>query len=185
MTALTSEGAVASQQFMKAAERLPVLWELAEEFNDLVALLEDPDADPAEIEAEMQRVAGDIKRKAHGVATVIGALEGLAGYQKANAERLVAKAKANQAHADRLRSYALACLQAIELDRLETGTHTFVVRQNPGRVEVVDAAAVPSEYQRTVITTTVDKKAIMDSYKQDGELVPGTEIVKSSRLEIR
>jgi len=181
MTALDT----ASRKFMIAADSLPTLWSLGEEFVQLVVLLEDPESDPAEVEAEMQRVAGDITRKAHGVATVIGALESLAAFQKANADRLAAKAKANQSHADRLRSYALSCLQALELDRLETGTHTFVVRQNPGRVEVVDASAVPSEFQRTVITTTVDKKAVMDVYKQDGELVPGTEIVKSSRLELR
>lgn len=183
---LTSEGAVAmSTGFMRAADSLPTLWTLSAEFTTLLGLLEDPDADPAEIEAEMQRVAGDIKQKAHGVATVIRALEGLAGFQKENAERLQAKAKANQAHADRLKAYALACMKSIGVDRLETGTHTLAIRLNNPSVNVVDAAAIPSEFNRTKVTIEPDKVGILAAYKKSGEVPPGVEIVRNERLDIR
>jgi Siphovirus Gp157 len=185
MTQIAEGALVASGQFMRAAERLPVLWELAEEFTHLVDLLEDPDADPADVEAEMQRVAGDIQRKAGGVATVIGALEGLAGFQKANAERLQAKARANQAHADRLRSYALACMKTIGVDRLETGSHTLSVRLNNPSVTVVDAAAIPHEFNRTKVIVEPDKVGILAHFKATGELVPGVDVTRSERLDIR
>lgn len=171
--------------FLRAAERLPVLWRLSEEFNNLIALLEDPEADPVEVEAEMQRVAGDIRVKAGGVAVVIRALEGLSEFQKAEGQRLSAKAKATQGHADRLRDYAKRCLAEIGEERIETGTFTLAIRVNPPSVEVLDAAAVPNEYQRTKIEVSVDKRAILEAFKKDGEIVPGTQVVRTDRLEIR
>jgi hypothetical protein len=175
---------VASKDFMRASDRLSTLWQLTEDFEALVALLEDPDADPDAIDAEMQRVAGDIKTKAFGVASVINALEGLAAFQKMNADRLAVKAKANQAHADRLRSYAHACMRAIGVDRLETGQYTLAIRTNPPSVVVQDAAAIPNEFNRTKITVEPDKTAIKDHWKQTGELVPGVDIVRTESLRI-
>jgi hypothetical protein len=174
----------ASQQFMAAAERLPTLWSLTQEFEQLIWLLEQPDADPAEVDAEMQRVVGDIRQKAHGVATVIDSLEGLAAFQKAGADKLIAKAKANQAHADRLRGYALACMKTIGQDRLETGHYTLSVRLNPPSVNVTDASAIPGEYQRTKVEVSVDKRAILEAFKATGEIPPGAEIERRESLRI-
>lgn len=175
----------ASRAFMHTAERLPTLYSLSSEFERLVDLLEDPDADPTEVDAELQRVAGDIKRKAYGVAVVIRQLEGLAELQKSESQRLAAKAKAAQGHADRLRDYARQCMHQIGEERLETGSFTLAIRTNPPSVVVLDATAVPTDYQRTKVIVDVDKRAILEHTKQTGEVVPGTEIVRGTRLDIR
>jgi hypothetical protein len=44
---------------------------------------------------------------------------------------------------------------------------------------------VPAEYVRTVTTTSVDKRAILDAYKTTGEIVPGVEVTRGQRLDIR
>lgn len=175
----------ASAQFMAVAERLPTLWTLTAEWDALLTLVEEtPDADQASIEAEIERVTGDIRRKAHGIGVVIRQLEGLAEFQKAESQRLAAKARTNQATADRIKDYAKRCMQAMDIERLETGTFTLAVRVNPPSVNVLDAALVPSEFQRTKIEVSVDKRAILDAFKTDGEIVPGTEIVRTDRLSI-
>ena len=175
----------AEANFLAAADKLPTLWALSEEFSGLIALFESPDANPEAIEAELARVVGDIRRKGAGVAVVIGALEGLAAFQRANADRLAAKARANQSHAERLRSYALDCLKQLGLVQLETGTHTLTVRQNPPEVTVLNEQSVPPEFVIVETTYKVDKRGILSHYKQSGEIPSGTEITRGERLEVR
>jgi hypothetical protein len=108
----------------------------------------------------------------------------MAELQKAEAQRLAAKAKATSANADRLKDYAKRCMQQIGIERLETGTFTLVVRQNPHSVVVLDAAAVPSEYTRTTITVDVDKRGILAAFKESGEIPPGVNVVRTESLRI-
>lgn len=182
----SSEIVQLSREFNNAAERLPTLWSLTQDFESLITLLEDPDADPVEIEAEMQRLAGDIRAKAHGVATVIHSLEGLSAFQKEAATRLAAKARANQAHADRLRSYALTCMQTLGEERLEAGYFTLAIRKNNPSVTVVDEALIPDEFWRhpEPPPPEVNKLAILQHVKVTGEVPDGVEIERKPRLSI-
>lgn len=174
----------ASAQFTAAAERLPTLYSLAVEWERLIGLLEDPESDPAEVDAELQRVAGDIRKKGHGVAVVIQTLENMAALQKAEGKRLVDKARANETHANRLRDYAKRCMQQLGIQRIEAGTHTLSLRLNPPSVVVLDAAAVPGEFQRTTVTVDVDKRAILDAFKATGEIPPGVDVVRNESLRL-
>lgn len=173
-----------SRQFMRAAERLPTLWELGQEWDRLLTLLEEPEQDAGAIQAELERVAGDIKRKARDVAVVLHALERKAEWQKAEGQRMANKAKQTQANADRLKAYALSCMKAIDVDRIDTGTHTLSVRLNNPSVNVLDAAAIPGEFNRTKIEITPDKIAILAHVKATGEIPPGVEIVRNESLRV-
>jgi hypothetical protein len=181
---MNAEAMVASRQFMAVAERLPTLYALADEWNELVALLEDPESDQAAIGAELDRVASDIHAKAYGLAVVIQGFQLRAEYLKAEEQRLYAKRKASESHVERLRAYALAQMQALGMQRIDTGSFTYQVKSNPPAVSVVDAALVPSEYERTKITVDVDKRSILDDYKRTGEIPPGVDIRRGVRLEI-
>lgn len=175
----------ASREFMVAADRLVPLYQLSEEFTRLVMLLEDPEQDAKAVDAELERVAADIKAKAYGIAVVIQSIENKAAVLKLEEQRLNTKRKACESASERLRAYTLAHFKELGIERLDYGTFTLSVRANPGRVEVTNAAEVPMEFNKVTITTTVDKKLVMDTFKRDGLLVPGTEIVKSDRLELR
>jgi hypothetical protein len=48
-------------------------------------------------------------------------------------------------------------------------------------VAVLEQLLVPAEYLRTVTTTTVDKRAVLDTLKTTGEVVPDVEIVRGTR----
>lgn len=189
---------LASRGFLTAANRLPTLWQLSTEFDVLLALLEEPDQDLAAIDAEMQRVAGDIVHKAHGVAAVIQSLQKLAEWQKGEMRRMAERAKASEAHADRLKAYALACMKVIEQPRIETGTFTLSIRANPPHVDVLNEPVlarvegyetmpdeVPGEFVRQITVYKVDKRAITAYVKATGEVVPGCELVRTESLSIR
>jgi hypothetical protein len=184
VTATDEQITAMTKAFNNASERLPVLWQLTQEWDRLLSLLEDPDSDQDAIQLELQRVAGDIRAKGAGLAIVLQGLDRLADWQRAEGQRLMAKARANEAHAERLRAYALSCMSSLGIERLETGTHTLSVRTNPPSVNVVDAAAVPSEFQRTKIEITPDKVAILAHHRQTGEVVPGVEVQRSQSLRV-
>lgn len=177
----------ATGDFMRAADRLPSLYRLSDEWNYLLALLEDAGSDPEQIELELKRVAGDITRKAHGVAAVYHTLLRMAEMQKLERDRLAARAKANEAYAERIRQYALACMQAIGEQRLETGAFTLARVLNNPAVTVVDEDAIPDEFWRQPEPPPreVDKQKLLKHWRTTGEVAPGVEIGRKERLDIR
>jgi hypothetical protein len=184
VTATDEQITAITRAFNNASDRLPTLWSLGQEWDRLLSLLEDPESDQDTIQLELQRTAGDIRIKGGGLAIVLQGLDRLADWQRSEGQRLMAKARANETHAERLRSYALSCLQSLGIERLETGTHTLSVRTNPPSVNVLDAAAVPSEFQRTKIEIAPDKVAILAHHRRTGEVPAGVEIQRSQSLRV-
>lgn len=183
---MTTELAEASKQFMAAAERLPKiapLYVLADEFNTLLDLVEDPQTDPLKLELQLAEVTSDIKAKAFGIAEVLRSFERRAEDYKREQDRLYAARKVLEFAGERLKAYTLEQMQSMGIDRIDTGVHTVRVQQNPPRVEVVDAALVPGEYQRTKVVVEVDKRHILEDVK-DGVVVPGVSIERGVSLRI-
>lgn len=197
---------VASRDFMAAAERveLPTFYRMAEGWEYLVWLLEDPNSDEDAIQAELQRLVPDIRQKAHALAVVVQGIRALAARQKfeadqhkAETERLADKAKATNARGDRLEAYGLKCMDMIGERRIETGVFTLAKRLNNPKVEVKDESAIPADYWRQPLPPLeIDKAKILEHWKAtggkstpdgviEGESVPGTAVVRTARLEIR
>ena len=44
---------------------------------------------------------------------------------------------------------------------------------------------VPNEFRRETLVVEPDKKAILEHTRLTGEVVPGTEVVRGERLDIR
>lgn len=176
----------ASRQFMAAAERLTTLYSLSDRWNRILDLLETVEENPehtAELEVELDRIAGDIRHKAESIAGLVTHLEGLAAIRKAEANRLQQRAKVCEARAERLRDYLRNNMEAIGQTRIDTDRFTLSLRSYP-HVEVTDASDVPAEYHRVRIVDDVDKKAVLSAFRRDGELVPGTEIVHTAKVQI-
>jgi hypothetical protein len=184
VTATDEQITAMTRAFNNASERLPTLWSLGQEWDRLLSLLEDPESDQDAIQLELQRVAGDIRTKGAGLAIVLQGLDRLADWQRVEGQRLMAKARANEAHAERLKTYALSCMESLGIERLETGTHTLSVRTNPPAVQVIDETIVPNEFVRKVVVTSVDKRAILTHVKQTGEVPAGIEVQRSQSLRV-
>ena len=136
--------------------------------------------------AALSNVQEKLALKAEKVAAVMREFEVRAEARKAESTRLAALSMRDQARADWLREYLKQQLVASGLDKIETTRFRMTLRSNPPSVNVVDAARVPSEFQRTTITTSVDKRAVLDAWKRDGWIVPGCELVTDAkRIEVK
>jgi hypothetical protein len=182
---MTSVAIAQSREFVAAAQRATTLYELSEAYVRVLDLLEDPEADQELLALELDQVAGAITAKAEAIAGLVAHLDGLASIRKAEAQRLKDRATSDEHKAARLRAYLLGHMQAIGTERIETARFTISVRLNPPAVSVLAEPLVPAEFLRTVTTTSVDKRAILDAFKRDGVIPEGTDITRSQRVEIR
>lgn len=174
----------ASRAFLQAAERSTTLYDLSADYVQILDLLDSGETDEA-LALQLGTLAGKIAQKAEAIAGLVAHLDGMAAMRKAEADRLRERAKSDERNAARLKAYVLQHMQAIGTQRIDTARFTLSVRQNPPAVEVLEEMLVPAEYIRTVTTTSVDKRAILEHYKSEGEIVPGVEISRGTRLDIR
>jgi len=177
--------AEASKNFMQAAQRSTTLYELSAEYLHLVGLLEDPETDPHLVEQELDRIGGEIKHKAEAISGLVRWYEGLADLRKSEARRMADSARSSENRADWLRRYLHQNMQATGIERIDTARFTVSIRQNPPRVEVLEEMMVPEEFKRRHEVVEVDKRAILAYTKESGEIVPGTDVVRGTRLDIR
>lgn len=77
------------------------LYELTSEFQELLAMAEDPDTDPEALADTMEGLTGEIEAKADGYAVVIGELETEEAKFRKEAERLLKHADSLKANVKR------------------------------------------------------------------------------------
>lgn len=160
------------------------LYELAADMAHLAELLEQDD-ESTELAVMLEEVHGQLEQKAAGIGAVLASFEADAESYTAEIERLTAKKKRALSSAERLRKYVHAALESRGILKLKGGTFEFRVQQNPESVVITDEALVPDECKRTVTTTTVDKRAVLDAFKRFGECAPGCSIQRTTRLVVK
>ena len=74
-------------------------------------------------------------------------------------------------------------MDAMSITKIKTDTHTITIGDGPQRCVVDDESLVPAQFTRTKVE--VDKRAVLDAFKTDGECVPGTRVERSRALRIR
>jgi Siphovirus Gp157 len=174
-----------TRDFMAVAERSTTLYALASDYLHILDLLDDSDADAEQLEQQLDAIAGLITHKAEAIAGLIKQCEGMAAMRKSEADRMRDLAAADQRNADRLRDYVLRHMQALGSERIDTARFKLSLRTNPPAVQVLEEMLVPAQYVRSVTTTSVDKRAILDDFKHTGEIPAGTAITRAQRLDIR
>ena len=98
----------------------------------------------------------------------------------AESKRIGERAYAKSKECQRLKDYVRRCLLLSGQRKIEAGTFVLSLRKGRtsvcGAQEALERGELPSDYVRTVVRTTPDKKAIGDALKQ-GREVPGCSLV--------
>jgi hypothetical protein len=92
-------------------------------------------------------------------------------------KRLQDMKKATTNKLEKFKSYVELNMTQLGIQEINTPLGKMSFRKLPASVEIVNEDLIPTEYIRTKTETSVDKKAILDTYKENGELVIGTRIV--------
>lgn len=185
---MTADLAAVSKQFMHVAQRLPVLFSLADGTVEILTILheqQEPDADHAELDERLQEAEVFLAQKLDACAWTVRDLESLASHRKAESKRLRDQADSLERAAERLKNRMLEHMQAVGDTRVVMPRYTISIRTNPPSVAVLEEAIVPGQFQRVIpAKVEVDKKSILQFFKDTGEIPVGVDIVRTQRLDI-
>lgn len=98
---------------------------------------------------------------------------------KKEEERLKNIRKEIENKTKRFKSYVKENMDKLELTKIDTELGTLSIRKNPISVEIVNEELIPNEYKKVKQEIVIDKKAIADNFKANGELVEGVNIVSN------
>lgn len=165
---------------------MSTLYELGQDVKELEGLLdrlEEAGDDEAteevkEIKATVEKL---IKSKSEGLIAVVRANEMMIENIEAERKRLADLKTKKQARIDSIKKYALECMQAMEVKKIETHLGNMTVRKGTGKVIIDDLTKIPEEYRVTKIEVREDRTAIKKAIK-DGQEIPGAHLLIEDSL---
>lgn len=162
------------------------LYELTDIYGMLTAALEaaETEEERDELLAQMEMTGVDIREKCENYAKAMLNLGAEAEALKAESKRLADIAARKLKAVEKLKLGVQNAMQIAQTAKVETGIGTWSVRKNPPKCVILDAEKIPVEYLIPQ-PPKVDAKAIIAAYKDTGELIDGTEIVRGESVSFR
>jgi len=71
-----------------------------------------------------------------------------------------------------------------KMKELQTDNFKFKLVANPPKVNILDESKIPANYKKIKEVVTVDKKAIMQEWKDNEIEIEGTEITRDFRVKV-
>ena len=99
-------------------------------------------------------------------------------------KRLADNRKSLEKKLENFKIYVKECMIRNNLPKIETTLGTISLAKNPISVEITDETLVPNKYKIQEITTKIDKKSILNDFKETGEIVEGIKII-SDKMNLR
>jgi hypothetical protein len=157
------------------------LYELTGAWADLQEAAENGE----DVSDALAAIGDAIEVKAERSMAVVRNLESDIEAIAAEEQRLAKRRKTAEANVQKLRDYVRDCMDAATIPSIKRPTVTLSVGDGPEGVEVDDIDAVPPEFKVTTTACRVDKAGVKAAYKQHGECVSGTRIVRKRVLTVR
>lgn len=162
------------------------LYELTEDYTNLLAIAEDPDIDEQAFLDTLEGIEGELEDKADNYAKVIRSLEADAAACDAEAKRLRAKKQTIENNVKRMKGALQYAMQATGKVKFKTPLFSFGIRKNPASV-VIDAVNVRDFPEEFIIESepVLDKKALKDALKAGEDLTGLCHLEQTESLQIR
>lgn len=158
------------------------LYDLAEQYNDLLDMLEQ-DADNEALQSMLEGLEGRIEDKVDAVLSVRNAKRAESKAIREEMNRLAERAQRAENEANRLEMLVESTMLKLGIDKLKTLKFTTWMQLSPPSVVVLDESEIPKNYFVTPDPQLM-KKSILEAWK-DGQLVSGVEIRQTKYLRVR
>ena len=162
------------------------LYELTEDYMNLLELAEDPDIDEQAFTDTLEGIDGALEDKAEGYAKVIRTLEGDAAACDAESKRLRNKKQTIENNIKRMKAALQYAMQATGKTKFKTALFSFGIQKNPAAV-VIDEGYIENIPDRLLIPQDpqIDKKAIKEALKAGEDLEGIAHLEQTESLRIR
>ena len=162
------------------------LYEISQGMIDTLDIFlesEGSDLDKENYSEIMLFLRDELKNKSSSLLQYIQDLQAKSKIAKEESDRLLKLSKVRLNKAERLKSYLVSTLQALEMKKIETDLGSYGLRRSSA-VDVYDMAVLPDEFIRVTEERKADKEKIKEYIKANGEL-KGARIVDNYSLQIR
>ena len=165
---------------------MSTLYELTEDYMNLLELAEDPDIDEQAFTDTLEGIEGALEDKAEGYAKVIRTLEGDAAACDAESKRLRNKKQTIENNIKRMKAALQYAMQATGKTKFKTALFSFGIQKNPAAV-VIDEGYIENIPDRFLIPQDpqIDKKAIKEALKAGEDLEGIAHLEQTESLRIR
>ena len=161
------------------------IYDINIDYLNIEAMLEENGGEiTEEIQAAITINAEEFSSKAENYCKFIANLKAEAESNKAEAERIAAKAKRKQKLAESLNESLLNAMLVRGVKKENYGTFTLSIRETTKVVVDADVETIPDEYKRVKTTIEPNKVAIGDALK-NGKTIEGCYLQKNNSLTIK
>ena len=163
------------------------IYELTAEYARLKQVLEhglESAEDEAEVLDALNAVQDSFTEKAEGYARIRNNMLAEADASRAEEKRLAANRRAIENGIERLERNIFESMKATGQASVKTTIGAWKVQKNPWSVTVQDIAKIPARFLIEQ-PPTVDKRAMLDEFKQSGEIFDGVQIAQTEGLRFR
>lgn len=148
---------------------MATLYQLTDEWMQLLEMAEDPDIDEQAIKDTLEGLGGEIEEKADNYAKVIAELNGKEELLKGEIDRLSARKKSIENTITRMKANLQEAMEITGKEKFKTELFSFNIQNNPPKVVIDEGAKIPKAYlieQEPV----VNKQMIKDDLKNGKQL---------------
>jgi hypothetical protein len=167
---------------------LPALYQLKNEYVELMTKLADMDFDPTTLAdtIESTGVVESFNEKAVSVVMIARQFDAHCDAIDSEIERLKALKTSRQNTADKLRDYLLNNMMAAQIESIDHPLMSIKIRNNPESVEVFDEKLIPQEYMTwPAIPDPKPNKPLIKTAHKSGTDVPGSRLIRTHSLIIK
>lgn len=161
------------------------LYKLTEQYNTIASMLDSEKYEyitRESINASLADIKDKLTDKMDSIAKLVLSLKADVAGIDPEIERLANRKKATNNTIEWLKLYLLSEMTAVGMQRVRKDVVTVSVADNPPSVDTVNMELLPEAYVRTIPEQhEPDKKAIIEHFKQTGEIVTGVELVLNKK----
>lgn len=162
------------------------LYELTNDYQNLLEMAEDPDIDPVVLADTMEAIEGEIEIKADGYARIIRQMEADAAALKAEADRITNRRRVIENNIRTMKNRLEDAMIATGKVKFKTELFSFGIQKNPARV-VLDEQYIENLPEEYLIAQDpkVDTAKIKEDLKAGKDLHGIAHLEQDSSLRIR
>lgn len=146
----------------------PSLYSLSSDYENLMYLLLDPEADEETVIDTLDSIESLIDHKAENYGHIISALSARADFMKSEEQRLAKTRSTLENRVGTLKATLFDAMKAVGKSKIQTDHYTVAIQKNGGKRALDIYAEVPDEYTKS--TVSPDNDLIREALEAGEEL---------------
>ena len=154
------------------------LYKITDRFVEIMDKVQEGEITEEQYNELGQELAIALQNKSIGIIGYIQNKEALIDAVDTQIKRLQELKKAESNSIDKFKQYVKENMEKLGIQKLETEIGKMSITKNPISIEIQNENEIPAKFKQEVVTTKIDKTAIKNYFKETGEIVPGTRIIR-------